>query len=184
MSCGELRSDRGDLAADDQKWEQWLDLCDDSFHYAIKSFSPEIIATCVFPGQHRKDLATMVKLLPSTIRPLATSAAYYGLYVDVADDGKTASAVSSFVVYQNLLDGVNSHIDAGESRLFWSAVTSTRVPSTCSRTDQVASIDRARVASHSKIAGLQITVAQHLAVDLSDGSIVRDAIFLRTQWPQ
>ena len=30
----------------------------------------------------------------------------------------SASAVSSFVVYQNLLDGVNSHIDAGESRLF------------------------------------------------------------------
>jgi methanesulfonate monooxygenase small subunit len=26
--------------------------------------------------------------------------------------------VSSVVVYQNLLDGINSHIDAGESRLF------------------------------------------------------------------
>jgi methanesulfonate monooxygenase small subunit len=26
--------------------------------------------------------------------------------------------VSSFVIYQNLLDGINSHIDAGESRLF------------------------------------------------------------------
>ena len=33
---------RATLLLDDQKWEQWLDLCDDSFHYAIKSFSPEI----------------------------------------------------------------------------------------------------------------------------------------------
>jgi methanesulfonate monooxygenase small subunit len=36
---------RATLLLDDQKWEQWLDLCDDSFHYAIKSFSPRSIAT-------------------------------------------------------------------------------------------------------------------------------------------
>ncbi|MFV0368647.1 MAG: hypothetical protein ACK5KM_09325, partial [Hyphomicrobiaceae bacterium] len=30
----------------------------------------------------------------------------------------SAEAVSSFVIYQNMLDGVNSHLDAGESRLF------------------------------------------------------------------
>lgn len=32
--------------------------------------------------------------------------------------GDTAQAVSSVVVYQNLLDGINSHLDSGESRLF------------------------------------------------------------------
>ena len=31
---------------------------------------------------------------------------------------QTAKAVSSVIVYQNMLDGINSHIDAGESRLF------------------------------------------------------------------
>ena len=32
--------------------------------------------------------------------------------------GMTANAVTSLVVYQNMLDGVNSHLDAGESHLF------------------------------------------------------------------
>ena len=95
---------RATLLLDDQQWVQWLDLCDDSFHY--------------FQGSH-KDLATMVKLLPkhnTDHSPLRRHATVYT--VGVAEDGKTASAVTSFVVYQNLLDGVNSHIDAGESRLF------------------------------------------------------------------
>ena len=38
--------------------------------------------------------------------------------VDVADDGATAKTVSAFIVFQHLLDGTNSHIDSGESRLF------------------------------------------------------------------
>lgn len=110
---------RATLLLDDQQWEQWLDLCDDSFHYAIKSFSPEINRDMTyFQGSH-KDLATMVKLLPkhnTDHSPLRRHATVYA--VGVAEDGKTASAITSFVVFQNLLDGVNSHIDAGESRLF------------------------------------------------------------------
>ena len=110
---------RATLLLDDQKWEQWLDLCDDDFHYAIKSFSPEINRDMTYFQSSRKDLATMVKLLPkhnTDHSPLRRHTTVYT--IDVAEDGKTASAVSSFVVYQNLLDGVNSHIDAGESRLF------------------------------------------------------------------
>jgi methanesulfonate monooxygenase small subunit len=38
--------------------------------------------------------------------------------VDISDDGKSAEAVSSVVVYQNMLDGINAHLDSGESRLF------------------------------------------------------------------
>jgi methanesulfonate monooxygenase small subunit len=38
--------------------------------------------------------------------------------VDVDNAAHCAKAISSVVVYQNLLDGINSHIDAGESRLF------------------------------------------------------------------
>ncbi len=32
--------------------------------------------------------------------------------------GNTAQAVSSVIVYQNMLEGINSHLDSGESRLF------------------------------------------------------------------
>ena len=61
----------------------------------------------------------MTKLLPkhnTDHSPLRRHTTVYA--VDLAEDAKSAKAVSSFVVYQNMLDGVNSHIDAGESRLF------------------------------------------------------------------
>lgn len=110
---------RATLLLDDQKWDQWLELCDDSFHYAIKSFSPEINRDMTYLQGSRKDMATMVRLLPkhnTDHSPLTRHTTVYT--VDVDENAKTASAISSFVVYQNMLDGVNSHIDAGESRLF------------------------------------------------------------------
>jgi len=110
---------RATLLLDDQKWDQWLELCDDSFHYAIKSFSPEINRDMIYLQGTRKELATMVKLLPkhnTDHSPLKRHTTVYT--VDVDESAQTASAISSFVVYQNMLDGVNSHIDAGESRLF------------------------------------------------------------------
>ena len=110
---------RATLLLDDQKWNEWLDLCDDSFHYAIKAFSPEINRDMTYLQGSRKELATMMKLLPkhnTDHSPLTRHTTVYT--VDVADDAERASAISSFVVYQNMLDGVNSHIDAGESRLF------------------------------------------------------------------
>ena len=110
---------RATLLLDDQKWEQWLDLCDESFHYAIKSFSPEISRDMTYLQGHRKDLVTMVRLLPkhnTDHSPLKRHTTVYT--VDVDEASQTASAVSSFVVYQNMLDGVNSHVDAGSSRLF------------------------------------------------------------------
>jgi methanesulfonate monooxygenase small subunit len=110
---------RATLYLDDQKWDDWLNMCDDDFHYAIKSFSPEINYDMTYLQGSRKDLATLVKLLPkhnTDHSPLKRHTTVYT--IDVAEDGKTAQAVSSFVVYQNLLDGINSHLDAGESRLF------------------------------------------------------------------
>jgi methanesulfonate monooxygenase subunit beta len=110
---------RATLLLDDQRWNEWLELCDDSFHYAIKSFSPEINRDMTYLQGSRKELATMVKLLPkhnTDHSPLTRHTTVYT--VDVADDAESASAISSFVVYQHMLDGVNSHIDAGESRLF------------------------------------------------------------------
>ena len=110
---------RATLALDDQKWDDWLNLCDEGFHYAIKSFSPEINKDMIYLQGSRKELQTLVKLLPkhnTDHSPLKRQTTVYT--VDVSEDGKTANAISSFVVFQNLLDGINSHIDAGETRLF------------------------------------------------------------------
>jgi methanesulfonate monooxygenase small subunit len=61
----------------------------------------------------------MVKLLPkhnTDHSPLTRHTSVYT--VDVDEKEHSAKAVSSVIVYQNMLDGINSHIDAGESRLF------------------------------------------------------------------
>ncbi|TAL81212.1 MAG: hypothetical protein EPN75_04885 [Beijerinckiaceae bacterium] len=107
------------MLLDGQKWDQWLDLCDDDFKYEIKSWSPEINYDMTYLQLDRKGLASLVKLLPmhnTDHSPLTRHTTVYS--VDVAEDGKTAKAVSSVVVYQTMLDGINSHIDSGESRLF------------------------------------------------------------------
>jgi len=110
---------RATIMLDDQRWNDWLDLCTEDFHYAIKSYSPEINMDMTYLQGGLKELASLVKLLPkhnTDHSPLRRHTSVYT--VDVAEDGCTAKAVSSFVVYQNLLDGVNSHLDSGESRLF------------------------------------------------------------------
>ncbi len=110
---------RSCLLLDDQKWSDWLELCEDDFHYAIRAWSPEINYDMTYFQGSRKDLDTMTQLLPkhnTDHSPLKRHATVYT--VDVDEDGKTATAVSSIVVYQNMLDGVNSHLDAGETHLF------------------------------------------------------------------
>ena len=110
---------RATIALDDQQWNAWLALCTDDFHYAIKSFSPEINKDMTYLEHDRLGMKSLLDLLPkhnTDHSPLRRHTSVYT--VDVSPDGKAATAVSSFVVYQNMLDGVNSHIDAGESRLF------------------------------------------------------------------
>jgi methanesulfonate monooxygenase small subunit len=67
----------------------------------------------------RQGLASLIKLLPkhnTDHSPLTRHTSVYT--VDVDETAHSAKAISSVIVYQNLLDGINSHIDAGESRLF------------------------------------------------------------------
>jgi methanesulfonate monooxygenase subunit beta len=110
---------RSTILLDQQDWNGWLANCDDEFEYAIRSWSPEINKDMTYLALDRKGLANLVKLLPkhnSDHSPLTRHTSVYT--VDVDDDGQSAKAVSSVIVYQNLLDGINSHVDAGESRLF------------------------------------------------------------------
>jgi methanesulfonate monooxygenase small subunit len=107
------------IALDDQKWDAWLDLCDEKFNYAIKSFSPEINREMTYLEHDRQGLKVLMDLLPkhnTDHSPLRRHTSVY--VVEMSPDQSEANAVSSFVVYQNMLDGENSHIDAGESRLF------------------------------------------------------------------
>ena len=107
------------LALDANDWSTWLDLCDDSFNYAITSFSPEINRDMTYFGGDKKELTGLMEMLPkhnTDHSPLHRHTTVYS--VEIADDHKSADAISSVAIYQNMLDGINSHLDSGESRLF------------------------------------------------------------------
>ena len=107
------------IALDDQQWLDWIDLCDADFQYAIKAFSPEISADMTYLAGDRAHMDALVKMLPkhnSDHSPLSRHCVVY--QVKVAEDGKSATARSSVAVYQTMLDGINSHVDAGESKVF------------------------------------------------------------------
>lgn len=107
------------LYQDDQKWNEWLDLCDDDFEYAIKAYSPEIQYDMTYLNGNRADMKSLTEMLPkhnTDNSPLKRHCVVYT--VDVADDGASATAVSSVTVFQTMLDGINSHVDAGETRVF------------------------------------------------------------------
>jgi methanesulfonate monooxygenase subunit beta len=110
---------RSTILLDRQDWNEWLAHCDDDFQYAIRAFSPEINRDVTYLALDRQGVASLIKLLPkhnTDHSPLTRHTSVYT--VDVDEVAHSAKAVSSVIVYQNLLDGINSHIDAGESRLF------------------------------------------------------------------
>jgi methanesulfonate monooxygenase subunit beta len=110
---------RSTILLDRQDWNEWLAHCDNEFQYAIRAWSPEINKDVTYLALDRQGLASMIKLLPkhnTDHSPLTRHTSVYT--VDVDDLAHSAKAVSSVIVYQNMLDGINSHIDAGESRLF------------------------------------------------------------------
>jgi len=110
---------RSCLLLDDENWADWLDLCGDDFKYKITSYSPEIRKDMTYQAGNREELKSMTRMLPKHNTDHSPLKRHVSVYtVDLNADDKTATAISSFVVYQNMLDGINSHIDAGENRLF------------------------------------------------------------------
>ena len=107
------------LALDENNWSAWFELCDETFTYAITSFSPEINKQMTYFSGDKKELTGLMEMLPkhnTDHSPLHRHTSVYT--IDVSNNGKTAESVSSVVIYQNMLDGINSHLDSGESRLF------------------------------------------------------------------
>ena len=110
---------RSCLFLDDEKWSDFLELCDQSFQYAIKAYSPEISYDMTYFSGNRDEIESLTDMLPkhnTDHSPLKRHASVYT--VDVEEDGYTATAVTSLVVYQNKYDGNDSHIESGENHLF------------------------------------------------------------------
>ena len=110
---------KASLFLDEQRWDDWLDLCHEDFYYAIKAFGPEINYDMIYMDGNREDMRTITDMLPkhnSDNSPLARHTVVYTVEMDESQE--TATAVSSFAVYKTELDGINSHALAGESNIF------------------------------------------------------------------
>lgn len=105
---------------DKNQWDDWLGLCEEEFLYQIKAWSPEIRYDAIYMHETRDDMKKLMDMLPkhnTDESPLSRFTSVYS--VDVAEDGKTATAISAFVVYRHVFDSaVDSHIEAGSSQLF------------------------------------------------------------------
>ena len=92
------------LALDENNWSAWFELCDETFTYAITSFSPEINKKMTYFSGDKKELIGLMDMLPkhnTDHSPLHRHTSVYS--IDISDDGKSATAVSSVTIYQNML---------------------------------------------------------------------------------
>ena len=52
------------LALDENNWSGWFELCDETFTYAITSFSPEINKNMTYFSGDKKELVGLMDMLP------------------------------------------------------------------------------------------------------------------------
>ena len=89
---------RSCLFLDDENWNDFLELCDQTFHYAIKAYSPEIRRDMTYFSGNKKELEVMTGILPmhnTDHSPLKRHATVYT--VDVEKDGENAGRLSEHV---------------------------------------------------------------------------------------
>jgi methanesulfonate monooxygenase subunit beta len=110
---------RACLLLDDQKFLQWLGLCAPDFSYRITTYSPEIRKWMTWYEQDVPGLTGMIEMLPRHNTDHGRLTRHVTVYsVDVDRSKGEAQATSSFACYRTMLDGINSHIDAGDTQLF------------------------------------------------------------------
>ncbi|HZS83231.1 MAG TPA: nuclear transport factor 2 family protein [Stellaceae bacterium] len=110
---------RACLFLDDGKFKEWLTLCAADFSYRIKTYSPEIRKEMTWYEQDWSGLSKAIEMLPlhnTDHGRLTRHATVYEVSLDPS--GSEASATTSFVCYRTMLDGINAHLDAGETQLF------------------------------------------------------------------
>jgi methanesulfonate monooxygenase small subunit len=108
---------RACICLDAEDFTGWLKLCAPDFNYRIKTYSPEIRKEMTWYEQDAAGLAQMIEMLPRHNTDHGRLTRHATVYsVDIADG--EANAVTSFACYRTMLDGINSHLDAGNSELF------------------------------------------------------------------
>jgi methanesulfonate monooxygenase subunit beta len=110
---------RACLCLDEENFKGWLALCAPDFTYRIKTYSPEIRKEMTWYEQDLPGLTQMVEMLPRHNTDHGRLTRHTTVYtVDIDAATGEATATSSFACYRTMLDGINSHLDAGNSELF------------------------------------------------------------------
>lgn len=110
---------RAGLLLDGERFGEWLGLCAPEFVYRITAYSPEIGKEMTWLEHDRAGMATLIEMLPRHNTDHGLLSRHATVYsVEMDGEGDAASAVTSFACYRTMLDGINSHLDAGETRLF------------------------------------------------------------------
>jgi methanesulfonate monooxygenase subunit beta len=110
---------RACMLLDDEHFAEWLTLCDSSFRYQIKTYSPEIRKEMTWLEHDFSGLKSMIEMLPKHNTDHGRLTRHATVYaVDVDEARGEATATTAFSCYRTMLDGINSHLDAGDSQLF------------------------------------------------------------------
>ena len=110
---------KASIYLDECNWKDWLKLCDKEFYYSINAYSPEINKDMIYLDGNFEQMSSLTEMLPkhnTDHSPLLRHTVVYT--VDIDKKNKTAETISSFALYQTQLDGINSHVLAGETNLF------------------------------------------------------------------
>jgi methanesulfonate monooxygenase small subunit len=94
------------LLLDENKFNEFLDLCADDFHYTITAYSPETRTEMTWMDEDKASMKRMLEVLPrhnSDHSPLSRHATVYK--VDYDETKKQTSVVSALQVFKTSLDG-------------------------------------------------------------------------------
>jgi methanesulfonate monooxygenase small subunit len=97
---------RSCLNLDNYDFAGWLDLCAPEFRYTITTYSPEIRREMVWLDHDREGMEGLFKMLPKHNSDHSPLTRHASVYLVEHDEGeKSASVVTSLVVYKTQLDG-------------------------------------------------------------------------------
>lgn len=110
---------RACLFKNEQKWKDWLGLCDEDFEYLITASVPEVRRDVIYLSGNKAEMESLVTMLPrhnSDRSQLRRHAVVYDVVVD--EESGTAEASTSVTIYQTHWDGSLSHINSGSTELY------------------------------------------------------------------
>lgn len=106
------------LLLDERRFSEWLALTSADFRYRIEAHSPELKKDMVWLEHDKAGMAALVELLPKHHVNGASWLRHVVLYSIVPEGANEVRAVSSLAVFHTEVDGGDSHVEAGHSRLF------------------------------------------------------------------